>query len=271
MLTKALMSRMVGAGNVLLVTSVVLSLSPLQAFGKDRKESDDQQLALPSPFEAEYRLNRRGRTLGEGRRSLRKLPDGTFELLYSTRANFLFLKDKRTEITRFSLVDNHLIPRWYQFSRNGTGKDKRNEIGFNSQSKTVKNLLSDQIFEHIEYDPGLHDALSYQFQLQVDLLNARGPLSYAVVNREGMLKHYEFAIEGEELLQVPHGEINTVRLKRRQTNGKRETVIWLAPELDYTLVRIRQLQKGKENYDILLRQYRKILSPPGELKHGVED
>lgn len=50
-------------------------------------------------------------------------------------------------------------------------------------------------------------------------------------------------IQGRETLNTPLGKLDTIRIeKRRDQDSRRRTVFWLAPELDYLLVRARHIE-----------------------------
>ncbi len=50
-------------------------------------------------------------------------------------------------------------------------------------------------------------------------------------------------VQGRETLNTPLGKLETIRIeKRRDQDSRRRTVFWLAPELDYLLVRARHIE-----------------------------
>jgi hypothetical protein len=100
---------------------------------------------------------------------------------------------------------------------------------------------------------GTQDKLSYQLQLRLDLLAGKTDMTYAVADG-GKLKEYRFKVTGEEQIDTPYGRYNAVRVMRdRGEDADRETLIWLAPELDYLIVRLEQTESDGKTYALLLK------------------
>lgn len=74
-------------------------------------------------------------------------------------------------------------------------------------------------------------------------------------NEKGKLREYEFAYLGEQILDTAIGKLATRRYRRVTSSQKRQTEIWLANDFHFVLARIRQLEDGKENYDIILSDF----------------
>jgi hypothetical protein len=59
------------------------------------------------------------------------------------------------------------------------------------------------------------------------------------------LRTHYIHVVGRETLDTPLGKLDTIRIeKRRDQDSKRRTVFWLAPELDYLLVRARHIESA---------------------------
>ncbi len=62
----------------------------------------------------------------------------------------------------------------------------------------------------------------------------------------GRLKNVVFEVEGVERLETSIGELDTLRVLRRNVDGSsRTTVTWFAPTLDFVPVKIEQLKRGE--------------------------
>jgi hypothetical protein len=218
----------------------------------DSNEAGNNSAIELAPFIAKYQLSRRGTALGEGVRTLRKLDEHQYEFSYWTFARFLVLSDERQELTKVRIIDAKVTPYWYEFEREGTGTDKTYNIAINQQSGEVKDVLKDRIFNQVLATEGFQDPISYQLQLQIDLLNGVDEWKYESFNRDGHSKTFEFEKVADETLMVPFGTFKAIKLKRVIANNNRQTYAWLAPELNYTLLRLRQVEGGEENYDVQL-------------------
>lgn len=87
-------------------------------------------------------------------------------------------------------------------------------------------------------DPG-----AFSVKLQTDIKQQNPTLDYQFIYADEIEK-YHFERIGEESIKTPLGEFQTIKL-RQQNNEKRQTYLWFAPELDYQLVRMEIVRKGK--------------------------
>src|SRR5690625_5259062 len=92
----------------------------------------------------------------------------------------------------------------------------------------------------------VQDPLSYQVQLQRDLIDGRENLSYQIANNGG-LRAYSFEVVDEEVLETPLGKVNTVKVMRSRKNHDRVTYAWLAKGWGYLLVRLQQQEDGESH------------------------
>ena len=234
-----------GILSIMLLSKAAIAQPPSQ-------ELSPQNVIPPTPYKAKYTLVRRGTTLGKGVRELTRIDNDTWQLRYFTKASFLFLSDKREELSKFSIVGGQVKTQWYQFKRAGTGPDILNQIVFDHEARKLLNGSTGKEIEQSNYASDLFDQISYQMQIQLDLRNHDSTLQYPLVTRKGRSKEYRFEVVTEELITLPYGKLNTVKIKRVTGKKKRQTYAWLAPAYDYLLVRIQQFEEGKENYDAQL-------------------
>lgn len=201
------------------------------------------------PFTAKYKAFRNGNELGHALMTLEKL-DNHYKLYYESDVSIFFLSDRRTETSLFNVSNGEFQPLEYTYVREGTGRDKHLNIKFDAQNKQIvmdgKNVINWQQ----EWDNQL-----YRFDLQRKLRAAEQEISYNLINYRGQLKTYGFEVLGEEVLDLPFGKLNTIKIKTIRSSNRRETYSWFAPDLDYQLVRLRQLKEGDEQGDIKLSEY----------------
>lgn len=203
-----------------------------------------------TPFNAQYKAFRSGMELGTASQTLEQNEAGDYTLTFRSSASFLFLSDKRSETSRFGLKDTQMIPQNYRFSRSGTGKDRNTEIRFSADSKKIT-INGDKVLPW----QGETDNQLFHLDIRRRLAAGETRFSYQTVNEKGQPDEETFEVIGEEKLELPVGEIHTIRLQKVRDNNKRQTFIWLAPELDYQLARLQQLKEGKEQLDIQLKSY----------------
>jgi hypothetical protein len=98
------------------------------------------------------------------------------------------------------------------------------------------------------------DPLSYHQQLVNDLKAGKTEFSYNVLNRDGNSRTYHYKVELEEPLALPYGNVRAIRIARVEENSKKQVLAWLAPELDYMLVRLWRGEDNVEQFDVQLHK-----------------
>lgn len=146
------------------------------------------------------------------------------------------------EISRFDWVDGMVQPQKYFYKRRGLGRDRDAELTFNWDEERVINDVQGKSWA-MDIRENVQDKLSYQVQLQKDLIAGRNNLVYPIADG-GEMKEYRFEIVAEERLNTPMGEVDTVKVMRSRDDDDRVTYAWLAPQWDYLLVRLEQQEDG---------------------------
>lgn len=135
-------------------------------------------------------------------------------------------------------------PLHYVYKRRGLGKDRDADLQFDWATHSVTNNVQKTTWK-MGIKDAVQDKLSYQAQLQLDLVKGLESFSYQIADG-GRLKDYDFVIVGEELLETPLGRVNTIKVKRSRENDDRVTYAWLAKDWQYLLVRLQQEEDGKK-------------------------
>ncbi|PXF31198.1 hypothetical protein WH50_11225 [Pokkaliibacter plantistimulans] len=206
--------------------------------------------ATLKPFEAHYSAEiDAGITVGASAvRSLQQTADGHW-ILSIRIENALASLDESTE---FRLQNGAVQPLHYEFLRKVLGKKRSAVLDFDWEQKRVHNNVQDKPW-HMEIPEHTQDKLSYQAQLLLDLENAVKQYKYDVATG-GKLDSYVFENVGTEQIKTPAGTFETIKLKRvRESGSDRETLIWLAPELDYQIVQLQQVEKDDKTYRLVLK------------------
>ena len=145
----------------------------------------------------------------------------------------------RFEIDQQDNLKNHD----YKYQWRIFGKGKTEELVFDYRENIARYTSKDKN-RQVVLNSHFQSRISYQLQLQRDLLNNCQDLSYKVIAR-GKPRDYAFERYGEETIATPLGEVKTVVI-RRVGDEDRETTLWFAPALNYTLVRLVQKEDGEE-------------------------
>ena len=186
---------------------------------------------------------------GEAVRELRQTENGQWRFSSEAAAMMAGI----SEVTRFNYQPTQPIqPLSYRYHRKVLGKSRKASIDFDWAKQSATTVVKDTPWK-MQVPVGTQDKLSYQLQLRLDLLAGKTDMTYAVADG-GKLKEYRFKVTGEEQIDTPYGRYNAVRVMRdRGEDADRETLIWLAPELDYLIVRLEQTESDGKTYALLLK------------------
>ncbi len=205
------------------------------------------------PFVAKYQVLRSGKVHGEAERYLKPWGNG-FELGYKSSISWLIFKDERHERSRFVLADGRLQPQFYQLKRWGTGPGRHYELNLDWQHKQLR-TGKEKTLKPIEWNNQWLDQLSYHSQLVLELAAGKTEFNFTVLSRHGDPRDYQYKVTGEELLSLPYGKVKTIRVERIGKDLDKQVIAWVAPELDYLLVKLWQSEDQVEQFNVQLKTY----------------
>jgi hypothetical protein len=210
--------------------------------------------AIPTSFEANYSVAKGSMTLGNLHTSL-KVSGGRYSYHKYTKATglaALLTGIKITENTDGIISGNNIRPSNYLFNKKQRSKSKIDKIQFagnnateNYKGKSYKYSVTGNI----------QDRASLELVLARDVARNKAQLSYPVIE-SGKKKTYNFQKLGSEKIQTPAGVFNTIKVKVIRSGNKRETIFWLAKEVDYLPVKIRHREKS-DVITTVLKNYKK--------------
>ncbi|RZQ57142.1 DUF3108 domain-containing protein [Pseudidiomarina tainanensis] len=206
-----------------------------------------------TPYETRYEVIRGGSNYGEAVRTL-TFNDGRYNLYTETEISLLFLSDRRRFWSEFSLNDAQVMSHEFTYKRSGTGRNKDFSGYFDYDQKVIVDNDSKQA---MVIDPNVYhmdEAASIE-QLRLDIQGKDSTYRYAVLDEKGQADELVFKRVGEEMLTLPYGEINAIKVERVRENSRRETDYWFAPELDYVLVKMAQREDGDEVATLQLKTF----------------
>ncbi|WP_151703498.1 DUF3108 domain-containing protein [Nitrincola alkalilacustris] len=185
---------------------------------------------------------------GEATRELKQLADGTWQLSIEASAMFASVR----EVSQFTVEEDFLKPLKYDYQRRVMGKRREASLSFDWENESVTTDIENQPWR-MTITPGVQDKLSYQLQMRMDLAAGKEELIYEVADG-GKLQEYRFRVIGEEVIDTPLGQLKSIKVERDRGEGSnRETYIWFAPELDYMVIRIHQVETDGKNYLLFLK------------------
>ena len=151
------------------------------------------------------------------------------------------------ERAQFTLTDGRIRGETFNYRLKTLGSRKR-EVRFLPEQGVIRSLRKKQWTEH-PWKPEILDRLSQQEQLRLDLMASVEPppkLVFTVVDG-AKVEDKVMVFVGAENIDTPLGALATVHYRQLHDNpNKRSSDVWLAPELDYTMVRTVHVEDGSE-------------------------
>ena len=193
------------------------------------------------PYEATYTTKLRGVKI-TGTRKFESTGDNSYKVSWKAKALWMRLN----EWSEFELIDGKQIrPISYHYTRKGLGTDKPTHILFDWENNVINASKGDDKYQ-LPLEPNTLDRLSYQVQMQIDLLinPDSEQLNYIVANHD-RLARYAFNFEKQEVIETELGSA----LSRIFTREKRDktTRIWLSQEQYFVPVKIEQTEDNKSS------------------------
>ena len=204
------------------------------------------------PFEAEFRLHvskipttiKATLTLGPTEQ-----PD-EYQMQLENRS-FLI---KNREQSHFSW--NDCSPRSNRYEHEFRGFGIRREHSMNFDWDTQQVLFDDGDDKgHYAIEDGTLDELT--MLLKAQCLLAEGLQEFTLQAAYGdKVRNHTFAVIGEEVISTPAGKIATIVIeKKRKADSQRRTVFWVAPSLQYMLVKARHVENRALFGELLMKSY----------------
>lgn len=190
-----------------------------------------------TPYSARYTTTTMGLDMTLERELSRQ---GEYYTLSSEGSVFLA---SLTEKARFTVVNDRVHGQDFSYQLKGL-VNRRREVLFQPEDGVICSLRKKEWTEH-PWHPDILDRLSQQEQLRLDLMRASEPpqdLTFRVIDgprvRERTLK-----LVGREVLDTGLGSLDTLHYRRVfDEDSDRSSDIWVAPELDYLMVKTVHLE-----------------------------
>jgi len=238
--------------NKLCCIALVLSSVSSLVFADDAKSTKTKQHVI-QPFSAKYNLIRSSDIVGSATRTLEYLSAEQAKYSYKTDIEWLIFSDNRQETSLVKLDLHKVTPMQYNFTREGTGRDKNYAWQYDIPNKVATNIKEKKDF-NIDFPSNIQDKLSYHLQNRLNLIQHPDQklFVYPVIGNSGKIKNYVYQYDGEDELMLPFGLIKAIRLKREVVEKNKVTYAWFAPELNYLMVKIQQIKSDVEQFEAQL-------------------
>ncbi len=218
-------------------------------------------------FVASYDANANGLSIGTVQVSL--TDEGGNEYLYrqesvSTGIAALFGNKSSTQESRWRYRNGHIQVLDYRSRRRGGDDDDNEHLIFDWGTMRVKNTGAGEHWD-IPLPEDAVDRLIMQLAMLFDLRNGKTELRYQVP-RQGRIKIYTFGLVSEETIDLASASYRTLKIERKNEN-RDQSLVWIAPKLNYFPVRFLKHKKSGVKIELVLR---KLEFLPGSHKQGIE-
>lgn len=209
------------------------------------------------PFSATYSVVWSGINLGEGTLSLAPAQEKDCYRYDSTTRPMAIVRwtyGSPHETSLFCIRDGVLRPSHFEYKI-----DKRANDGFTldfdwgrKQVKALKRgVLTERELPAVAFDRfGIHQAVRLWVLANVGKDKVE-PAEFHMVDDDRIVA-YKFAIMGRETVDTGSGPVTALRVDRVDDPNKKLS-IWLAPDRDYTPVKIENIKDGKLQLRMLLK------------------
>jgi hypothetical protein len=160
----------------------------------------------------------------------------------------------------FFTTDEHGVrPEQYRSVDTLSSEDQHVAFDFDWQHDVVEGTVNDEPV-HYELEGRVHDRVSIQYQLMLDLANGSPSREYRMLDGDE-LKLLEVRTIGTRRVRVPYGTFEAVGIQHRKEGSSRVTTLWCVAELGYLPVIIEQHRDGKLRVRARMVHYEPIGAP----------
>lgn len=159
------------------------------------------------------------------------------------------------EQSTFFISNKNITPLHYVYN-NHLSKKRSKDILFNWEALTATNSKGKKQGP-VSFTDEAFDQLSYQLQLRLDLMNDKSfcERTFTIVDA-GKLKYYTVQKLGEEWLETAAGKLLTVKLEQTRAGKSRRTLIWMAKDWEYLVVKLQRFEDGESEQLLELKEAR---------------
>ena len=214
--------------------------------------SDDQKDIALHPMELSYNASLdKGISLnGDARRILEQRDDGTWH--FRTNVDSFIADIDESLIFRWE--NNQVVPIRYRYKLSGfLIRDREEAIDFDWDKMEVSGHHEGDRFS-MELEEGAMDPMGYQLQLSQDIKAGKREMVYRVIDK-GDYDTDRFAVVDEETRRINGEDVRTLKAEKvRDSDSKRQSLMWFAAERDYLLIRFLQVEPDGSEYELTISE-----------------
>lgn len=193
------------------------------------------------PFEAQYAWTLKGISAGRSTLTLQQLDTERWRYASRSVASGLFRLIARGDITQDSqlrISNGQVLPEQYRGDdgTKATGRDV--DLHFDWRTRRVSGVYEDTAVD-LPIEPGVHDDMSIQIALMIELLRGQVPKSFRLVDRN-LTKDYAYSLVETVTLDTPLGPQRTQVYRSQRVGSASSVLYWCAPELGFLPLKVER-------------------------------
>lgn len=148
----------------------------------------------------------------------------------------------------------------YRFEFKGFGVDRQLWLDFDPEKRQATGVSRKGPVSYA-YPPDASDELSLTWTARCALARGQSQVTFNVATTTG-LKRYTWRVDGRESLKTPIGTLDTLRVVRvRDSDDRRRSTMWVAPSLDYLMVKMEHLEKFGVRGTVTIKSLERAAAP----------
>lgn len=173
----------------------------------------------------------------------------TYDVSFNLKHSLIDINQKAS----FSAKDCHITPQSYQSSTSPALRSTTKEsLNFNWANKTAIRHHSKDGDTTFNLKQHVYDPLSLFFKARCDLMAVKKQLSYPLLYK-GREANHQYQVIGTEKVSTGMGDFEALVVQRQRRNPDRRTTFFVAPELDYLIVKIHHRESKMVNVTMTLK------------------
>ena len=211
--------------------------------------------ALVRSYNATYEIIKHEIRVGTIEQAFQLEADSSYVFTSTTKPygiGKLFTREQKIESSVGKINGARVIPLQYENKQKSTKKSY--SLNFQTdRQKIVRKQLHGISADHFE---DLHDSLSYQLQLSLDMHNpSMDAFNYKILKKK-KIKALDFKFLSTGELSTGLGKLDVKILLRQISSNRKKTKIWAASEFNYLPVKILNVGGNGEKISIQLLRVR---------------
>ncbi|MDO5667917.1 MAG: DUF3108 domain-containing protein [Alcaligenaceae bacterium] len=154
---------------------------------------------------------------------------------------------------RFTAQSCKITPQSYRSGSQPVLRSNTTEnLDFNWANKSATRQHSKDGTINFKLSQHVYDPMSLYFKARCDLMAGQKQLSYPLIYKGRQTTH-QYHVIGTETVKTGVGEFDALVVQRQRSNNNRRTTFYVAPALDYLIVKIHHRESSLASVSMTLK------------------